>query len=1728
MRPGGPKQVNLLSGLIALLLLGGCVSDPGNRRTSGLRGDGTVTGTPVPSDFNLDKPPVYWFNGNAITPGEVEVNSNSATVLYIRGTVVENFLAFDDNDEKVFCLVANSDQQSLGALPHFRARAVPFTFRDTTQDPLTVEKMFRVDITDETAGTTFCSGTAEGITTAQSAFDLNDVCTTCGDTLVHSQIQMFLSNTLVIASTPINQTALNLGTLGLKTDLTLLPPGVVNPCEDSTCVAQGKDCCIESICVDNGQQRPGADLQPDFLQSQIEIASNISTIVNYKHLYFVCENLPLPTPTATATPDHSGDAQELLVLRGQQVDCLADVNTCAGNGLVQSEVQTEVWNVCGCLAANPAIECAGWTFTPITNDTGAIVRYECLSPTPTPIQKFQVLGLPVSGRNVPHRFFRSTDGVAIDDISTLTASTAAAGTVNEGDQFSYEITIPSKINPQNVSFNMNAILGQMEITLSNARPAVVVDLPDNRVPIIISSNQNSGTFTACPDCTKSNWNNDLSAFPEAFDGTGLRAVGFETNREATGLNVTGGNYEDTIFGRACWVPPTMIGFSHQADADVQTQRQNRLQTQAALFMNGYQRDWYGFNLGAVIGSFDGVQWFAVGQGRFITPRSNKLFLAINSPLADLAEDTATTVNIIEYQGEDEEFTEHDWNFDPAFPDRLNNQGATCRDWHSCNTDTDCITKLGWEYMCGSINQYRTQWPEFSNVDEQAASSVTRIGSQIPVNGITGGTKRCVYRGAGAICKTNYLNLPEAQRRLFTCAPNFHCAAIDSEVFNAQIARTPIINEITRFGQDSDVPGRPLHYQISTSSLPAVVISNLQSNASNQHVSFTNDGDLGLCRPGKKLDEVTPILQHSSPDTGLRSDFISQIAPCDATASDTTTTFSRTQTCPVIEPVTLNYTYVDIGTHSLPASRSQNACGAESRDLASGVSSFDQFEAGPLVTTSETILTRKLAQNACLRRAGAVCHSDLDCFPNRLHEEAVQGLDAAHFGLGAAELQFFKEPLICGQKDPKPISQNSSNITTYDMTQNRCCRAIGDTLTMSTAGDTEERTNNDNFVRHTADDQSVLNASLPGRYSRYSGVLNLGDASTDPDPYFEVPMVDINDMANASIPNKFQWKTIGAAGAQGCCGGGWIRQFADESGHDWTVNNRLEVQFDNFQCLNYANDLVLEKQDQTNQQVYATEFSKFCTDPVGGNCFQQTFTSSTDFSVVSPRNNTVIESNDLGIDFTTEDNFTNIRTAIFPYRPDVVIPPANGSTIIPCDEIGPPEFDDDRTGTVISWDPGTSIGCFFMPSYINGVANILQVDFLFDINNDGTINVAGGDGECTSINQSPAKGSGGGCEANATAIIAGNEVDFSWNIIDGDKFVYGIDRSVSAFNIPSRAYVRIRFLPVGTPNYRPAGGVIANFVVDDTIGTDAANSDSDFLDNRDSSDSPRSMSPGNDLYYLQRLGRFELLGVPQVHYDPLYCNSNKSRLVPGLYSNGMTTRDDFQTAGNSYQNPNATDIFDSANPNTIDIDPDPLITNIASLGPLVTSKERIVLPEVFDSEKFVCCLYLGEQFSSNLDDSRCCTSFTISTQDADGNQVKECALPAGANLNVYFNRFITSDGVGPNQPAGGFEDTDFDPFTGEVNLNVGSYTILREMGIRYCSNQAVITGGAFGEFNNTPEDGNDPNATSAPIFGILDEGTDIQPTITPTTGVPTPNPNVERGAIQFANGFKWNHHFYCAP
>ena len=159
-----------------------------------------------------------------------------------------------------------------------------------------------------------------------------------------------------------------------------------------------------------------------------------------------------------------------------------------------------------------------------------------------------------------------------------------------------------------------------------------------------------------------------------------------------------GNYEDTIFGRACWVPLTMIPMSHLNLDDVisyasASNRSRRLMAQTALYVNGYQRDWFGFNKGALIGSFDGVRWFAIGGGRRVTAKSSKLYLAINGAFSDLVTPGSISVSILTDNGIN---VASDQDFDPNLSeeDARVESGASCQKYHQCERRRLCDPTAG--------------------------------------------------------------------------------------------------------------------------------------------------------------------------------------------------------------------------------------------------------------------------------------------------------------------------------------------------------------------------------------------------------------------------------------------------------------------------------------------------------------------------------------------------------------------------------------------------------------------------------------------------------------------------------------------------------------------------------------------------------------------------------------------------------------------------------------------------------------------------------------------------------------------------------------------------------------------------------------------------------------------------------------------------------------------------
>ena len=295
---------------------------------------------------------------------------------------------------------------------------------------------------------------------------------------------------------------------------------------------------------------------------------------------------------------------------------------------------------------------------------------------------------------------------------------------------------------------------------------------------------------------------------------------------------------------------------------------------------------------------------------------------------------------------------------------------------------------------------------------------------------------------------------------------------------------------------------------------------------------------------------------------------------------------------------------------------------------------------------------------------------------------------------------------------------------------------------------------------------------------------------------------------------------------------------------------------------------------------------------------------------------------------------------------------------------------------------------------------------------------------------------------------------------------------------------------------------------------------------------------NPLYYLTKLGRMELLGIPQIYYEPIFCNSNHNELVNGLYATAVTpnyladSRMTFDNAattglftyGETTNGTTSGQVASSLGKIYADSDAD---LNYYSTAEDDSNSDKYVLLQnminpthqtIFSAHEFACCTKLGEQES---DYHNCCSGYGI---QEGGNLTYTCLLPPGADLNVYFNRFVSGEGYADDLPESlkqyGFTDNDFVPETGEPKLQTKVYDKVSALGSAYCSLGSVRGGAAFGKFVSKPFAGYIYNAGSPDYnednnfyFSIIEQPDDFDQA-------------AENGTLYFNVGFRWNHHLYC--
>lgn len=1680
--------------LLLLLLLISCmpegqvsnskVSDESGDTTSGSTSGGTTTPPPIVTSLS--------FNYLGTTSQSITVNASNLNTANIIGTKVQDYLSDLTNFTDVtYCLV--STFQIGGINYDLRSRVIPVSFYDFIQKKTV--RVYRVDFPDSTNSLSSCTGTlfspdTSGTFTAQVSpatfFAAGSVCATCTSTLTSTKVRLFKKE-LTLREVPAAN--LNFTSMVLRIDPNNTTSENNNSCNNSTCQARGFDCCLDNQCVnDGGIKSAGVSQYPNlFATAEAEKEENPLAYLRYPQLYYICGN---STGTTTGSTTGGTGYDEAFEKKKKDYACIQNLKSQSSAVPFQSELLTKIYDpaadcltspadineyyyyksvvkrmyeTCNCNKSSIELsvnECAPFDYEAVslngTEPNEIRCTVQAIDDGSTPIQA----RVSVSSRSAPHRFF-DTAGVE---------KALSGSVVQEGSEFKY--LDDAKILPSQSNFSMNAILGQMSVTLDQALPAKVITVALDEVYLLSTV---SGTYTPCPTCGKDSWFPSLSAHPFSADGTGLQGLGHNTERDGFGNYNNSGNYEDTIFGRACWLPPTMIPFSHSAKGTAMAQRSNRLETQAALYANGYQRDWFGFNKGALIGSFDGVSWFAIGRGRIIRATTSKLFLAINAPFADLASPSIHEVNVEAYNGTTKASS---FDYDPQFhnTDVNQNLGGTCQSFHQCSTDTDCVTKLGWEYMCADVKDIKTQWPEFAadaNEKENSGiaattydsngnpvtSTATTIDQILAKKGFPStSTKRCVYRGAGAPCVVNSATISDLNRKkVLTCAPNFFCAnAASTGLFNGKIARYGAqLEEIPLsrnhlFGRDANVLGRPLSYLSSsdTTNLTSGITSTLRENLAHNH--STAAVQAGICRPGKALPETinqvtlsNPLTQHQFSDASRRTDYISQIASCNSTLY----TSYRQASCPVIGT---DGNYEMFATATVAAdhfqrARAQNVCGLQSlfnnvtlssnADTMVGFSPFRSFEGKTLPTT--TVIEKTLVRDACLRRPGQVCQTDLDCSPNKFHAEQTEVFSLSYFG-NQAEKNYYTEFMVCGQSAAEPIFGDTAAYKAYDMAKNRCCREVGKDFTTYT-----------NYIPTAVTEGSYDPASIglkmsldtitgitlpndPKRYSRLATVEGLGGASRPLLSSYQdraVSGVVEADPFGGNVFTPNQWKTLTEGNSESCCGGGWMRKFSDGT-NDWTKTDRVSLDVTEFRCLNSRSVMLTRPTEVLLPSKALSEYPVadpqalvdidegfYCKDGTNttGACAMYSFLDS--LTVSSP----------------VSDGFINVNVS-------TRVPTFGAANL---DHYFSPNSADSNSLTVINYSTTGSRRNISLkiPSYIPDTALVTMLG---------------------SIAMDPDSGADVSCVTGSTGAIA------SLNPLNDGAALGCAAGCCYLYDDAARVLV------VSASSALQTGAFAGR-----TVGVNFTASAAGF----NTTEIART-KPGSNSFYLKKFGKLELSGIPQVPLEPIYCNDNSNVLVSGIFDilSGVTNKSTLEAGTFNLSFSDGINIY--------------------------LNHKALLNEPVFSPNDFKCCTPLGKTATSA---SKCCSGFGTGTTSV------TCKLPARTDLMVYFNRYVSNEGQGTDQPGGGLLEADFNSQTGEPNLTAAVNLKITELGRAYCSSGKVRQGGAFGRFEPEPQ-GPLTNVSSR-IYNILDSTRDAGQNSSAGTTVTT-------GHIPFTQGFRWNHHLYC--
>lgn len=750
----------------------------------------------------------------------------------------------------------------------------------------------------------------------------------------------------------------------------------------------------------------------------------------------------------------------------------------------------------------------------------------------------------VSSKSVPLRF-HDEFGIAYDD------NYNEAGN-HEGVPFYY--VNGNTLLPNNLQsyVGFNEIYGSFDRKSNSARPPQMLNVKKGRTYDLYTD---QGQFSTCTTCGNDYYSSLQKIFPSSFVHKG---GGYQPNWVETRRSENTGEYraDDLIFGRACFVPATMIPFTHVPKEDLGLQRYGRLSAQHFLFANGYSRDWYGFDYGSLIGSFDGVKWFSVGNQRRIKAESNKLFLAVNGYFGDLTNnaDFKVIVSELTVSNGATNLIDHD----------LESDGAECQLYHLCESDNDCIKNLGYDYTCESVSGMTTAWPEFDvNANEIPGGGSYRILSSL-VGGVNGKPKRCVYRGRGSLCladpyDTSSSPLQSLSPALHKCSPNSYCQTLDGEAFNNKVSRfakSPAYqNNSSTLAEYVETPSDTLGLAARILGRPFNFFGNEPADE-NAAAILAENGIEAICVPGKSPVEADLASANA---TAPEEPFADRILGIGVTVPDETSP-QMYSACPVVDE---NGNFVG-KAENLSMDDELLAGMAASQNISSSVLLHEDLASLTIFNDDADYITAKgLNKYTCLRAPGASCFTDMDCAPNKFIADQVNRINGDP--INEAEANFWREGLICGQDKSKYIPLSTNKNPDYKLSDNKCCREIGNTITVYTA-DTEEPTFYSNKIAGQDDDTSLID---PMRYSRIHTVIDKMRLDPGNYPPMSAPKGNPSEPQNINDVLR-QYNTFHTAASRTCCSGHWVREFSESNGdnHRWVEGKNQVIPKSTFKCINW--------------------------------------------------------------------------------------------------------------------------------------------------------------------------------------------------------------------------------------------------------------------------------------------------------------------------------------------------------------------------------------------------------------------------------------------------------------------------------------------------------------------------------------------------------------------------------